>query len=195
MAKIHHNLQLEIQAPTALNFLIYVQNCFLNNYEKYEHPKFPYIFSEVALLLEHEKFSDVFNEIWDRILTDFNQHPNVNNNIDTHLLLIQKLFTKQKSFNETYASFLAWWKGLAGYFTIQNSLDDDKINKLYSNLLNEFQKTNIYIEKHIKIFLVYDNCELLYSYKNYDNQIVLSIEDIVLRKNLVNLEDKFKHFF
>lgn len=193
MYKNKQNLQLEIQTPFSLNFLIYVQNCFLNTTKKYESPKFPYIPSEdgLGLLLNHEEFANIFNEIWNEVLLNYNQIQDKNNNNEKNQLLVQSLFTNQEKFNEFFMSFSAWWKGLTGQLALQNFLSNEKIDKLYENL-QEVYKINSDIEKNITIYLIYDNCRLLSSQKKYENKVVLSIEDIVMKRNLV---ERFKHLF
>ncbi|MGN8845239.1 hypothetical protein ACTNDN_20770 [Niallia sp. HCP3S3_B10] len=186
MYKDKYNLHLEIQTPFELNFLIYIQNCYLNNTVNYELPKFPYIPIENGY---HEKFKTRFNAVWDEILLKYNRQDKTTINENSQLLA-QSLFTKQEVFNYLYQSFSAWWKGLAGQMAIQNFFSNEKINKLYANMLETYQVDGN-DSKYITIYLIYDNCQLLSPEKKYEDQVVLSLEDI-MRKNLVG---KFKHQF
>ena len=146
----------------ALNFLIYIQNIFLNQIHNEEKVKFPYISTRMAFKSEFEiKYKALWDEISQRIRDD-----NRNGAIPFYGerdLFYQRLFMNDEdslmAYNETYKTFEVWWNSFAGYFTIGRSIDEME-QKLYYDFADLLVQKGTKPQRQLNISLIYDKCLL-----------------------------------
>jgi hypothetical protein len=185
--KMKNLLVMRAEATYALNFLIYIQNLYLNQYSSEEGHKFPCFPLNIAFREDFElKFKDLWDDVSHRI---FDNHSNDMKIVyEEKDLFYQSLFVNNsnslKEYNEIYKTFKVWWDSFAGRFSIERSIDE-KIQKLYEELANTLVRERIEPQKELSISLIYDECVLV----NLDVSsyfIILSIKDFFIKyKKLV----------
>lgn len=155
---------MQINTPYTLNFLIYLQNIYLNQKEGGEHFKFPY-FTE-NILFSHD-FESNLKEVWEDILNklahDDSNATDLNLFHDENNVFYEKLFdphpNRLKTYKEIYIGFQVWWSSWAGSFAVERAIDDPGHN-IYHALTNLLKKNQIEPKKQLKISLIYDECLL-----------------------------------
>ena len=154
---------MRIEASCALNFLIYIQNIFINQNNKKEEYRFPYVSSKVAFDKEFIlKFEELWNEVSERICED---HINsVKIFYEEEDLFYNRLFVNSscslKDYKGTYKAFKVWWSSFAGQFSIERSIEE-KSHELYEELVNSLSQKGMNPKKELSICLVYDECLLV----------------------------------
>ncbi|MEK3817531.1 hypothetical protein MKY20_00025 [Cytobacillus sp. FSL W8-0315] len=159
---MENSLIMKTDTSFALNFLIYLQNIFLNQNRNQEDLKFPYLSTKMMFKEDFElKYKELWNEVSQRISDD--------NKIDVKIfyeekdLFYQRLFVIDADtlmdFNETYKTFEVWWNSFAGRFSIERSIDEMG-QKLYWDLANLLVQKRIKPQKELNISLIYDECLL-----------------------------------
>lgn len=146
----------------SLNFLIYIQNIFLNQNRNEEDLRFPYLSIRIAF---NEDFKLKYKELWKEISKRISEDDQ--NDIRTFYeekdLFYQRLFVVNadnlKNFNEIYKTFKVWWDSFAGRFSIERSIDEMG-EKLYWDLANLLVQKGIEPQKDLNISLIYDECLL-----------------------------------
>lgn len=174
-------LTMRIDTPYTLNFLIYLQNIYLNQKQREEQFKFPYL---TEMILFYDDFEMKFKELWEDISIKISEDGG--NGIDLKIfkdeknLFYEKLFIPNsdslKTYNEIYTGFQVWWSSYAGSFSVERAIDDPSHN-IYMELTNSLKKNEIEPKKQLIISLIYDEC-LLNNTVLYSYFIVLSIIDI-----------------
>lgn len=176
--RVHSGFEMEVNAPYSLNYLIYVQNIYLNskNQER-DTPLFPYVDSSKWGILDDE-FEQTYKEVWVETLNNnYNSGKYDHNGIlNFDKALFQKLFENNGTgffgYSESVKSFLAWWDGIYGKIAIEGVFDDDRMNKIYREL-----SESINADKRLKIDLIYDR-PVLTGQSESSWYAVLPIEDI-----------------
>lgn len=176
-----NSLLMRTDSPYTLNFLIYLQNIYLNQKQREEPYKFPYLSETVMFSYD---FESNFKEVWEEI--SFKISKDDSNGVDLILfndeynLFYEKLFIPNsdslKKYKEIYTGFRVWWSSYAGGFSVERSIDDPRHN-IYIELSNSLKKNQIEPKKQLKINLIYDEC-LLTKTVLYPYYTVLSIIDI-----------------
>ncbi|MBA9029437.1 hypothetical protein [Peribacillus huizhouensis] len=174
------------EASCALNFLIYIQNIYLNQNLSKEEYKFPYFPLKVDF---KEEFELKYKELWGEISQRISDHHSNGVKIfhEKKDLYFQSLFIDNKdsykNYSEIYQTFRVWWDSLAGGFSIERSIDE-KSEKLYVELANSLIQREIVPQKELNIYLVYDECLLNLEVSSYF--AVLSVKDFFVKyKELV----------
>lgn len=174
--------EMEVNAPYSLNYLIFVQNIYLNSQNKdKENPLFPYVDSSMWGILRGD-FEKTFTEVWIEVVKKNSQNGLYDHNgvLDFDKSLFLKLFENNKKgvfgYSESVKSFLAWWNGLYGKIAIEKVFDDDRIDKVYRELA-----TTLNVNKRLKIDLIYDRPSIT-GYTESSWYAVLSIEEIFIPK-------------
>lgn len=153
---------MKTDATYTLNFLIYIQNIYLNQNRIEETGKFPYLPSKFVF---KEEFEIKYKELWDEILQKISNPHNIDMKIfyEEKDLFYQRLFVISsdglKKYNEIYKSFQVWWDSFAGRFSVERSVDGMGDN-LYIDLANLLKEKGITPEKPLNISLIYDECQL-----------------------------------
>ncbi|MEK5063676.1 hypothetical protein [Cytobacillus sp. FSL R5-0596] len=159
---MENSLIMKTETSFALNFLIYIQNIFLNQSRNEEDLRFPYSSTKIAFKEDFElKYEELWTEISQRISDD------TKNDIRTFYeekdLFFQRLFSIDtdsfQNFNEIYKTFKVWWNSFVGRFSIERSVDEMG-QKLYWDLSNLLVQKGIVPKKELNISLIYDDCLL-----------------------------------
>jgi L-rhamnose mutarotase len=151
------------EATHSLNFLVYIQNIFLNRSQSKEALKFPYIPTKCVF---QKDFDMRFRKLWDEVSKRISEHPKNDVKIftDEKHLFYQGLFVENgdnfKEFNKIYQSFKVWWDSFAGHFSVERSIDE-KGQKIYAELANLLIEKGIKPQKELNISLIYDECLLV----------------------------------
>ncbi|RLL40116.1 hypothetical protein D8M04_19435 [Oceanobacillus piezotolerans] len=145
-----------------LNFMIYIQNIFLNQSRSEEELRFPYLSTRIAFKEDFElRYKKLWNEVSQRITSD------VRNDLKIFYeekdLLYQKLFENNADslagYNEVYKTFQVWWDSFAGRFSVERSTNNIGQN-LYVELVNYLKKNEIEPQRQLSISIIYDECLL-----------------------------------
>jgi hypothetical protein len=182
--------EIEVNTPYSLNYLVFVQNIFLNSNDKNSrNPFFPYVDSSKWGILQNEEFEKTFKEIWNEVISKnrTNRLYDHNGILDFEKTSFKQLFEDNESgefgYSESVKSFLAWWDGIYGKIAIGKVFDDDSMNKIYWKLTHSIKPTNdLTINRRLKIDLVYDKLRLVGSTAS-SWYLVLPIEDIFKSKS------------
>ncbi|WP_456276312.1 group-specific protein [Bacillus sp. AK128] len=179
---IHSGFEIEVNTPYSLNYLIYIQNIYLNSkLDDDERPKFPYIDFSMCGIVD-EGFKMTFIEVWREAVNKNFQSGLYDHNaiLKYDQALYQKLFSNNEKgefgYSESVKSFLAWWDGIYGKIAIESVFDHDRMNKVYKEL-----STSIHANKRLKIDLLFDQ-PLITGRTEHSWYTVLPIEDIFIPK-------------
>lgn len=176
--RVHSGFEMEVNAPYSLNYLIYVQNIYLNSKNQdRETPLFPYVDSSTWGILDDE-FEQTYKEVWVETLNNNYSSGKYDHNgiLNFDKALFEKLFENNGTgffgYSESVKSFLAWWDGIYGKIAIEGVFDDDRMNKIYREL-----SETINADKRLKIDLIYDR-PVLTGQSESSWYAVLPIEDV-----------------
>ncbi|WP_341961838.1 hypothetical protein NM897_05405 [Planococcus maritimus] len=176
---MENSLLMRTDAPFSLNFLIYIQNIFLNKKLSDEELKFPYIFTEVNFEEDFElRYRTLWNEVAQRISEDTSNDLKIfyeEKDLFYHSLFIESA-ENSKDFNAIYLSFKIWWNSIAGRFSIERSIDE-RGEKLYVEVANALVQKRIKPQKELTISLIYDE-SLLADSEVSPYFVVVSLKDI-----------------
>ncbi|QKY68552.1 hypothetical protein [Lentibacillus sp. CBA3610] len=159
---MENSLLMKTEASSALNFLVYIQNIFLNQNRSEEEYRFPYIPSKYIV---KEEFELRFKELWDEVIQRVSEHPKNDMKIfyEEKDLFHQRLFVdgndSLKEYSEIHQTFKVWWDSFAGRFSVERAIDE-KGQKLYEELANFLTQREIAPQKELNIGLVYDEFPL-----------------------------------
>ncbi|WP_248924375.1 hypothetical protein [Paenibacillus hamazuiensis] len=158
------SLVIRSEASYSLNFLVYIQNIFLNRHRPNKQEcRFPYILSKETDFAE--SFEDAFRRLWNEILHNLCEHPAHDLKLfyERKLLFYEKLFASNAeqlhTYNEIYQSFKVWWDSFAGRFALERSVSDQN-RVLYRELSGAAIQAGIELRKEFSISLVYDEFPL-----------------------------------
>jgi hypothetical protein len=181
--RVHSGFEIEVNAPYSLNYLIFVQNIYLNSKNQdRDTPLFPYLDSSKWGIIDGE-FKQTYKEVWEETLNNNNNSGMYDHNgiLDFDKALFQKMFEDNETgffgYSESVKSFLAWWNGIYGKIAIEGVFDDDRMNKIYRELSD-----TINANKRLKIDLIYDRPFLTGQSEN-SWYAVLPIEDVFRYKH------------
>lgn len=174
-------LLMNTEAPISLNFLVYVQNIFLNRNRNRNELKFPYITSNFEF---REDFEIHFRELWNVVSKRIAEHP-INFLEDEKNIIYQGLFAQDENtlneYNEIYRSFIVWWRSIAGGFSVERSVDEIG-QQIYADLGSFLLEKEIQPQKEFIISYIYDEC-LLVELEPSSYYAVVSINDCFMSYN------------
>lgn len=179
------DFELEVNAPYSLNYLIFLQNIYLNqNMQQKDRLLFPYLDSSKWGLLCQETFVSVFKELWEEVLQrNLNRRFDHNGILSGERILFQRLFEATEAgifgYEESSKAFLAWWDSLAGKVAVERVFDDDTMNKIYKELANSVTTTSG--NNRLIIDLLYDR-PVLSDFCQQSWYLTLPIEDVFFKK-------------
>lgn len=180
---MQNSLVMRTEATYALNFLIYIQNIYLNQSRSEKEYKFPYFPSITAFEEDFQvKYKDLWNEVSRRISE--RQSNGVKIFYAEKDLFYRTLFLNNsaslKNYSEIYKSFKVWWDSLAGGFSVERSIDVYR-QELYVELSSLLSQKGIEPQKELNISLIYDEC-LLVELDVSSYFVVLTIRDFVVNR-------------
>ncbi|WP_087973520.1 hypothetical protein [Oceanobacillus rekensis] len=181
-----NTLLMTTEASYSLNFLVYIQNIFLNGNQGNNELKFPYIPTKCEF---RKDFEMRYRELWAEVSKQISEQPIVDLKFFTEEknLYYQNLFVKNddtlNEFNAIYQSFKSWWGSFAGRFSIERSIDGYG-QEIYAELANSLLEKGIKPKKDLYISLIYGEC-LLADLEPSSYFAVLSIRDFVNYKELI----------
>jgi hypothetical protein len=186
----HSGFEMEVNAPYTLNYLIMIQNIYLNSQNtEGVGPSFPYVNASTWGILE-EEFEETFAEVWDAsVEKNSGDHMYDHNGVlQFDEKLYQKLFQNNGSgsfgYSESVKFFLAWWNGFQGKIAIEAVFDHEKMEKVYKELAS-----SIKMDKRLRIHLVYDN-PILAGRSERSWYAVVAIEEVFIHKKRPELMSK-----
>ncbi|KXY10895.1 hypothetical protein [Bacillus sp. FSL K6-0067] len=142
-----------------LNFMIYIQNMYLNQKEKKENLRFPYIAKQLNFSTD---FEANFKELWHTLrkkITDDKYDSQIF--YDENYIFYEKLFDTQlcneDSFKELVCSFKVWWTNIAGQLSLEWSVSEYS-TQLYNDLVLYLKQNQIEPLQQLHISLLYDDC-------------------------------------
>ncbi|PEZ47398.1 hypothetical protein COD81_14835 [Bacillus cereus] len=149
-------------ASHCLNFMIYIQNIYLNQKEKKGNLRFPYI---AKTLHFSSDFETNFKELWHSLRKQI-----ANNRYDLQIfheenhIFYEKLFNTQlcneDSFKELVCSFQVWWTSIVGQLSLERSVDEYG-QQLFNDLVLYLKQNEIEPLQQLHISLLYDDCLLV----------------------------------
>jgi hypothetical protein len=161
------SFNLELRSSHSLNYLIYLQNIYLNLQSSItDNHKFPY-FIHQEKDIEIDDFLNIFRELWNSIVRDYSNEgavffdPFLTNDGKT----IFKRFFKDNEgglylLKYTSESFISWWQNEIGQLAIEHTASQ-WVQKIFDTVYREIEQTKdaTYSSKFI-IELTYDNFPL-----------------------------------
>ncbi|AJH71729.1 hypothetical protein DJ86_1855 [Bacillus cereus ATCC 4342] len=145
--------------PHCLNFMIYIQNIYLNQKGKKENFRFPYI---AKTLHFSSDFEINFKELWHSLRKQIaNDRYDLQIFHEENHIFYEKLFDTQlcneDSFKELICSFKIWWTSIVGQLSLERSVDEYG-QKLYNDLVLYLKQNEIEPLQQLQISLLYDDC-------------------------------------
>ncbi|KAB8133620.1 hypothetical protein F9U64_11990 [Gracilibacillus oryzae] len=158
---MENSFEMETDTSFTLNFLIYIQNMYLNQIRKKDEPRFPYLSTKVVFKEGFEiKYRELWNEVSQKIFSSNNDMKIFYEDKDLfYLKLFENSPDNLKSFNEVYKAFRVWWGSFAGRFSMERSIDETG-HTLYVDLSNWLMQRGETPQKRLHISLIYDECVL-----------------------------------
>lgn len=146
-------------APHCLNFMIYIQNIYLNQKEKKENLKFPYIARQFNF---STNFEANFKELWHSLRKQMaNDKYDSQIFYDENHIFYENLFDNhlcnKELFKELIYSFKVWWTSIAGQLSLEWSVSDFS-RQLYEDLVLYIKQHQIKPLQQLHISLLYDDC-------------------------------------
>ncbi|MGH0425459.1 MULTISPECIES: hypothetical protein [Bacillus] len=142
-----------------LNFMIYIQNIYLNQHENKENLRFPYIAKQFNF---SNDFEVNFKELWLTLRKQI-----TDDKYDFHIfyeenhIFYEKLFDTQlcneDSFKELLCSFKVWWTSIVGQHSLECSVSEYS-TQLYNDLVLYLKQNEIEPLQQLHISLLYDDC-------------------------------------
>ncbi|WP_404328287.1 hypothetical protein [Mesobacillus maritimus] len=181
-----NTLLMRTEASYSLNFLIYIQNIFINQNQSREQIKYPYIPSKCEF---RKDFEMSFKEVWSQVSKRISEYPIHDQTIFYEKTIFYKsLFAENDQslnvYNELYLSFKVWWGSFAGRFAIERSFDVYG-QEIYTGLANRLMEKEMKPQRDLSISLLYDEC-LYVELKPAAYFAVLPIQDwLVNHKELI----------
>ncbi|SME47967.1 hypothetical protein BACERE00185_05191 [Bacillus mobilis] len=142
-----------------LNFMIYIQNIYLNQKENNENLRFPYIAKQVNFSTDFEaNFKELWHTLRKRIAND---RYDLQIFYEENHIFYEKLFDTQlcnkDSFKELVCSFKVWWTSIAGQLSLEWSVSEYS-TQLYNDLVLYVKQNEIEPLQQLHISLLYDDC-------------------------------------
>ncbi|MEC1155661.1 hypothetical protein [Cytobacillus horneckiae] len=187
-------LNLVIEAPYSLNYLIFIQNIYLNNDSKCENSNrlFPYLDSSKWGLLEQKKFSIKFNEVWNEVVHKNNKDQLYEHNgvLYDDSQLFKQLFESDSKgevgFSESVKLFMSWWDEVFGKMAISRVYETEG-SDIYNEFLKAIQSNQCTITNNrFNIDLIYDKNSIVKSTNTPSYYYIMPIQDLFFnRENIV----------
>ncbi|MDA2669329.1 hypothetical protein [Bacillus cereus group sp. MYBK104-1] len=147
-------------ASHCLNFMIYIQNIYLNQKEKTGNLRFPYIARQFNF---STNFETNFKELWHTLRKQVaNDKYDSQIFYDENYMFYEKLFNNhlcnEELFKELICSFKVWWTSIAGQLSLEWSVSEYNSTQLYNDLVLYLRQHQIEPLQQLHISLLYDDC-------------------------------------
>lgn len=156
-------LSIRTEATFSLNFLVYIQNIFLNQSRIEEDLRFPVL--SLRNIEFHEEFYSRYKELWFEVAKNVFEHPMNDIKIfhGEKDLFYLRLFVEGEAslgeYREIFQSFKVWWGSFSGRFLIERSIND-KNPKIYQDMAKIITEMGVAPERQLNISLIFDDCVL-----------------------------------
>ncbi|PEC20053.1 hypothetical protein [Bacillus cereus] len=142
-----------------LNFMIYIQNIYLNQKENKGNLRFPYIARKLNF---SNDFEANFKELWHTLRKQIaNDRYDLQIFHEENHMFYEKLFDthlcNEESFKELICSFKVWWTSIAGQLSLEHSVSEYS-EQLYNDLVLYLKQNQIEPLHQLHISLLYDDC-------------------------------------
>ncbi|MED1612434.1 hypothetical protein [Bacillus paranthracis] len=146
-------------APHCLNFMIYIQNIYLNQKEKKENLKFPYIARQFNFSTNFEtNFKELWHTLRKQVTNDkYDSQIFYNENHIFYENLFDNHLCNEELFKELICSFKVWWTSIAGQLSLEWSVNEYS-TQLYNDLVLYLRQQQIEPLQQLHISLLYDDC-------------------------------------
>ncbi len=146
-------------ASHCLNFMIYIQNMYLNQKEKTGNLRFPYIARQFNF---STNFETNFKELWHSLRKQIaNERYDLQIFHEENHIFYEKLFDTQlcneDSFKELICSFKVWWTSIVGQHSLEWSVSEYE-QQLYNDLVVYLKQNEIEPLQQLHINLLYEDC-------------------------------------
>ena len=151
---------MKTEASYSLNFLVYLQNIFLNQSQSKEEFRFPYM--PIQYIFKDD-FELCFKKLWNEVTQRVSERPINDIKVfnEEKDLFYQRLFLESKdslkNYNEIYQSYKTWWDSFTGRFLVERSINEVG-QKIYIELADSLTRKGIEYQKELTISLIYDEC-------------------------------------
>jgi hypothetical protein len=194
----NNQLNLETTAPYSLNYLIFIQNLFLNNNNNQQQSLFPDFNSSDWGILPEGEFDIEFKKIWNEVIYKNVQNQYYDNNgvLENDSSFYRQLFDRNVNgefgFSESVKLFLSWWNGFYGKIAIEGLFESGGGHEIYNELSKSLKLYNLN-NSQFKINIIYDK-QRLFSTTYSLSYAVLPIQELFLNKTEIvpNLLEGFK---
>ncbi|PGZ28921.1 hypothetical protein COE50_23620 [Bacillus anthracis] len=154
-----NSFTIHTNAPQCLNFMIYIQNMYLNQKEKQKNLRFPYMAKTLHFSTDFEENS---KELWQTLRKRIaNDKYDSQIFYDENHIFYEKLFDthlcNEESFKELTCSFKVWWTSVAGQLSLEWSVNEYS-TQLYNDLVLYLRQHQIEPLQQLHISLLYDDC-------------------------------------
>lgn len=178
---MENTLLMRTEASYSLNFLVYIQNMYLNQGKGSEELKFPCLPTNCEF---RSDFETCFRELWNEVSKRLSVGPIHDQKIfyEEKNVFYKRLFIDSEEafqqFNEIYQSFKIWRGSLAGRFAVERSIDA-YIEKVYTELAQLLLDKEVKPKRSVDISILYDDCVVV-DLEPASYFVVLSIRDCIL---------------
>jgi len=180
---------IQLTGSTDLNFLVYIQNDFLNRNQKMDRPKFPLLDGSLTY---KDTFKADFKEAWESAVQreqliahkkelTRNDLPLAETDLHWFYDRLVDASVPYESFHFFYRAFATWWDGLAGRFSIERGLGEE-LQSIYLELIEIMNDKSLSPEKELQLRFIYDDVVLADNHMA-DYFAVLSIEWFFTERN------------
>ncbi|GLC88427.1 group-specific protein [Lysinibacillus piscis] len=178
---------LRVDSPYSLNYLIFVQNVFLNNRDGSHH--FPSVDSSKWNLLQHDDFQAKFKSIWDEVVRKNTQSPHYDYNgvLESDAPLYRQLFEGNVKgdygFSESIRLFQSWWGSIFFGKGAVEMVYVAEGSEIYDELAIAIKSKNLMIPNNqLTIMLLYDK-QTIVAQNITPYHYLLPMEELFLNKN------------
>ncbi|MCU5324202.1 hypothetical protein OB976_14210 [Bacillus cereus] len=173
-------------ASHCLNFMIYIQNIYLNQKEKTGNLRFPYIARQFNF---STNFETNFKELWHTLRKQVaNDKYDSQIFYDENYMFYEKLFDNhlcnEELFKELICSFKVWWTSIAGQLSLEWSVSEYS-TQLYNDLVLYLRQHQIEPLQQLHISLLYDDCIFVKENISFYSAILSTKHIFINYKNVV----------
>lgn len=183
----NNNLLLKVDSPYSLNYLVFVQNVFLNKRDGSNH--FPSIDSSKWSLLQQDEFQVKFKSIWDEVIRKNIQSPHYDYNgvLESDAPLYRQLFEGNENgeygFSESIKLFQSWWGNIFFGKGAMEIVYEAEGSRIYDELAMALKSKNLILPNNqLTIMLLYDK-QTIVDKNVMPYHYVLPIEELFVNKS------------